>query len=191
MRGFSKRTLAAACCVLLLAGIALGVHWYGARKSNNDLALVFLLIPDQASAGRDMLVALWRDAASEAGVLIEPVTYHDWIGGQTRDPGKTGLIVPDGAFRNPPPALNDALDRYVEHGGALMLVYDAGLNTVAEQKLGYASDLPLQKISGFSIRSGKDQWSELRGDREFFKRISVPPGRVIDSNDPEVQLVAG
>ena len=103
----------------LLWGAAIAAHAAGAPK-------MALLLPD--SAGLDQpQVAAWIDAVQEQG--YEAVVYRN---AQFLSDGSSavlkyrGLVVPDGVQQVMGDDLVTAIKAYVQQGGQLMLVYDAG-----------------------------------------------------------------
>ncbi len=151
-----------------------------------------LLVPDAPSAGKDVLIAIWQDAASEEGLPLSPLTYQQWIRRMSHhapSPG-SGLIVPDGAFINPPASMNNSLSRYVEQGGRLLLTYDAGLTT-GHSDIANTLSQPLDDMSHMRLEAGQDIWVELAGEAPFFRELGVPPGRTVDGGSPGIERVAG
>lgn len=115
---------------LVLAALFLSVGVFAFRdvaESAKPLPIAAaLFIPDNIAL-ESPYAKLWPEAASEAGVQVYPVHGSQWIQSFARH-GKTweGVILPDTFHRKMVPAMRISLLQYVQSGGKLMVVYDAG-----------------------------------------------------------------
>ena len=142
---------------------------------------IFLLVPDAVTSS-DPVVRLWSDAASEEGFHLELLHDSDLLK-PTSTIHAPGVIVPDEIHRYANDAVIGALYRYVENGGHLMLVYDAGTWDLQGRFPGGGSrlsDLVGVQYANYD-KYGKDliQWSPIWGSADAVKGLAVAPGQVI------------
>jgi len=113
----------AVAMVLLMLTCAAAVLYRDNHRAPASLDTLLLLLPDSAN-DKDAQVQVWADAALEEGLHLQIVRDSALL-----DPMSTlhsaGLIIPDQVHRRANDALIGALQRYVEQGGKLMVVYDA------------------------------------------------------------------
>ena len=139
---------------------------------------IFLLLPDSVNE-KDIRVQVWLDAASEEGFHLQIVRDSALL-----DPmfqmHAPGLIVPDQIHRQANDALVGALHRYVEQGGALMLVYDACTWDLHDR---YATESSrLSDLSGVDYalydRFGTDSIlsGNVWGSPQAMQDLDIPPG---------------
>ena len=173
---FKPKLIIAVFMVLLTCTAAVVYHNNGIAPVSADT--IFLLLPDSAS-DKDIQVQVWLDAASEEGFHLQVVRDSALL-----DPmfqmKAAGLIVPDQIHRQANDALVGALHRYVEQGGALMLVYDActwDLHDRYATGTSRLSDLVgvdyalYDRFGTDSILSG-NVW----GSRQAMQDLVIPPG---------------
>ena len=142
---------------------------------------IFLLVPDAVTQA-DPVVRLWVDAASEEGFHLELLHDSDLLKPTSAVRG-AGLIVPDEIHRYANDAVIGALYRYVENGGRVMVVYDAGTWDLQGRFPGGGSrlaDLVGVQYANYD-KYGKDliQWSPIWGSAAAIKNLAVPPGQVM------------
>jgi len=182
---------AGACAILNLSGCdsANGSSHVDATITPTETPIdaVALLIPDDINA-TDPRVLLWLDAAQEEGIYLSVVKDSDFIRmGATRTHYR-GAIVPDQLHTV---ASNDfvvSAQEYVNQGGYLMLVYDAGTLT--------SKNVYAVPKSRFSALAGVDYglYDQLRektiatgpvvGASHVLWDLDVAPGKAIPY-DPE------
>ncbi len=85
---------------------------------------LYLLIPDNLDQQDDRVKA-WLDAAQEEGLKIQLLTDTQFL--RAEEKVYTGLILPDSIHQRASDELIAAIYGFVEQGGNLMLVYDAGI----------------------------------------------------------------
>lgn len=168
-------------CSLLSKLFLIGALMFGLAGSTPAMAQtapLALLVPDGTSLS-DPLVTVWTDAAQEEGLRVQVITDSAFLNGG--DAGYQGIILPDQLHVRASPTLIDAIGRYVDRGGNVMLVFDFG----ALDEAGFYPTGP-SRLSGLA---GVDyvMYSEL-GDRTTglgpitgpglqLRRIAVPPGK--------------
>lgn len=159
--------------------------YFVAQGSNGSDApgpdVIFLLVPDSATSS-DPGVRLWFDAASEEGFHLELLHDSDLLK-PTSDLHGAGLIVPDEIHRYANDAVIGALYRYVENGGHLMTVYDAGTWDLQGRFPGGGSrlsDLVGVQYANYE-KFGRDliEWSPVWGSADSTRRLAIPPGQVL------------
>ena len=131
VRGVASPWLRRAAICALLAACALAL-WVAARPADlpvlapTRLALVLPDEPGDGGADDDPAVRVWRDAAAEIGFALVLVRASQLLrdGPALRD---AALILPDTVHRRMNDALLAHIDRLVQDGSRLMLVFDAGL----------------------------------------------------------------
>jgi hypothetical protein len=177
---FSKKTW-----VLALLLLGLGAFAYrdiGETAIPLPIAAA-LLVPDDIPLDSPY-ASIWLDAASEVGVKVYPVHSSQWIQSFARH-RKTweGVILPDTFHRKMMPALMISLQQYVETGGKLMVVYDAGTRDPrGNYPLG---KIELTRLVGFDyalyheLREGMSKSSIIVGSAQVFEDIGLPPGRYV------------
>lgn len=174
----NKRYLALA--LLLIALAAFGYRSYiGDTKSN--LLTTALLVPDDIPLDGHH-AQMWLAAAQENGIKLKTIHSSQWVESVNRN-GNTweGAIVPDTFHRKTSPSLVIALEKFVQHGGKLMVIYDGG--TLSEKGLYPIGKVGLTNLVGFdyamydTLRDETSQLGAVFGKSEFFEEIGLPPGR--------------
>lgn len=139
-----------------------------------------VLLPDGQSLS-DPKVMAWKDAADEEGLRLTFVRDADFIASDGAAPNYSGVILPDQIHQHASDELITAIRNYVEAGGNLMLVYDAGALT--------SDGFYAVPKSRFSDLSGVDYvlYDELRdrtiglgplvGIEKQLWDLQVPPGK--------------
>ncbi len=170
----------------LLAALVLWQQWRDMRSATHPGLL--LLIPDRLSPDAPD-VRTWLDAAQEEGVALTPMPISRWVRGMgyaspERAP-RGGVILPDSFHTHVSDAAITMLGQYVERGGKLLLIGDAGL----QDSTGRYADGPsrLSNLAGVIYgnypRMGEKLWEygEILGASDTFETLGVPPGRYISS----------
>jgi Polysaccharide deacetylase len=144
---------------------------------------VALLVPDEESLNGNY-VQMWMDAAHEDGIKLQPVHSSQWVRSVTRYAHIwEGVILPDTFHRKMMPGLAVALQNYVNGGGRLMVVYDAG--TMDKNGFHPLGRVELVPLVGFdyamyhALREGMTNAGAIIGGGRFFEEIGLPPGRYI------------
>jgi hypothetical protein len=176
----NKRNLWILVIVSSVAVFAYFDYW---RNRSPVSAAVALLVPDEVPLNGHY-VQLWTDAAQEEGIKLHPIHDSQWIHSVTRHENTwEGAILPDTFHRKMLPGLSIALTKYVQSGGKLMTVYDAG--TLDQQGLYPLGQVELTPLVGFDyamyneLGEGMSQVGAIVGGGRFFEEIGLPPGRYI------------
>ncbi len=176
----SIKILLIALLVLSLTVFAYFDVWRGTRPVSMAVAL---LVPDDVPMDSHY-VQMWTDAAQEEGIQLQPLHNSQWIQSLTRHAQTwEGVILPDTFHRKMMPGLMIALRQFVDGGGKLMVVYDAG--TLNQGGLYPTEKIELTQLVGFdyamydSLREKMSQLGVIVGGGRFFESIGMPPGRYI------------
>ena len=172
-----KPKLAVAMALLLLTCTA-AVFYRDNHRETASLDTISLLLPDSANE-KDNQVQVWTDAALEEGFHLRVIRDSALL-----DPmfkiRSAGLIIPDQVHRPANDALIGALDRYVEDGGTLMVVYDACTWDLHDRYAEHSSRLSglvgidyalYDRFGTASIASG-NVW----GTTAAMNVLAIPPG---------------
>jgi hypothetical protein len=177
-----KRTkifaVAALCALGVLVGAFVFLHRANAFAPDADRLL--LLLPDGTSFS-DPRVTVWLDAANEEGLHVVPMHDSTYVSPLSGRPRCAGVILPDNIHVQASDLLIDAVRDYVAKGGKLMLVYDAGIQSLQGF---YAKDQSrLSDLAGVnyalytSLGSGMIQSSDVSGTIGAMDQLGVPPGK--------------
>ena len=145
---------------------------------------IALLLPDDMSDANRLFAAAWLDAAAEEGIRLQAITASAFSrhGLQGERPF-AGVILPDTIHRRISTAFVNQVSRFVENGGALMLVGDAG---VLDENGYYAE--PASRLSALAgtdyAMYGKLQERmsfnpTIAGSPQIMQALHIPPGRWI------------
>lgn len=146
-----------------------------------------LLIPDNVSSS-DSRVGAWLDAINELGLHIEIIKDADVIKKGGINSKYRGLILPDQIHTQANDTLIFLINKYVNDGGKVMLVYDfaaltadgfypipksrlsdlAGINYILYSQLG-------EQTIGLGL---------LTGQENILRSLQVPPGKSLPYNAP-------
>ena len=184
MKAMLKPKLAIAVAMVLLT-CAAAVVYRNKTAPPVSTDAIFLLLPDSANE-KDVQVQVWLDAASEEGFHLQVVRDSALL-----DPmfqmKAAGLIVPDQIHRQANDALVGALRRFVEQGGALMLVYDACTWDLHDR---YATGSSrLSDLTGVDYalydRFGTDSITSgnVWGTTQAMQDLGIPPGAYAPTKD--------
>ena len=173
---FKPKLTIAVAMVLLTCTAAVVYHNKTVTPASADA--IFLLLPDSVSE-KDIQVQLWLDAASEEGFHLQIVRDSALL-----DPmfqmKAAGIIVPDQIHRQANDALIGALHKYVEQGGALMLVYDACTWDLHDRYAPGSSRLSDLAGVDYALydRFGTDSIlsGNVWGSRQVMQDLDIPPG---------------
>lgn len=168
---------------VLVAALIGSLAWrqLGESRSTVDTGRLILLVPDSDTASAPW-VQIWRDAASEQGLLLTPMAMSAWARqiSYHQHPG-AGVIVPDTFYRRMGDTATAALKQYVRQGGHLMLVQDGGLRD--EQGLFAPGPARLSELAGVdygdysTLKADMSGFLRVRGSPEMMESLLIPPGR--------------
>ncbi|AMP01472.1 polysaccharide deacetylase family protein [Collimonas arenae] len=159
-----------------------------ARWSSDAIALI---LPDNLSEANRLYASAWLDAASEEGIRLETVTASEFArrGLQGERPF-AGAILPDTIHRQISTAFVNQVSRFVEHGGALMLVGDAGVldeNGYYTEPASRFSTLAGIPYALYSKLHDKMSFNPtISGSPQMMQALNLPPGRWIESDGQAV-----
>jgi hypothetical protein len=180
MKSLMNKRNALIALIVCLAAFA----YFDYQRTTKPMAMsVALLVPDDVALDGHY-ARMWLDAAREDGVKLQAVHSNRWVQSVTRHENTwEGAILPDTFHRRMMPGLFIALEQFVQKGGKLMTVYDAG--TLDEHGLYPLGVAPLTKLVGVdyamysSLREQMSQQGAIVGSGQFFEDIGLPPGRYI------------
>ena len=140
-----------------------------------------LLVPNEVPL-ESVPVAVWRAAANEVGIQLQAVHVRHWVRDFSRNQvAEEGVILPDTFHRRLGAGTKEALKQYVESGGRMMVVFDAGtLDETGRFRDAGAilSDLVGVRYAMYaSLREKLVQLGAVIGSSETLERLGVPPGR--------------
>ncbi|MBV9609291.1 MAG: hypothetical protein JO187_07020, partial [Acidobacteria bacterium] len=170
-----------ALCVLLLCSVGAYVVRRHGPGQTASLDTLLLLVPDSTSA-TDPMVRIWMDAASEEGLHLVLVRDSELLS-PTSEVHGAGLIVPDEIHRIANDAVIGALIGYVQHGGKLMLVYDAatwnlhGAYAGAESRMSQLAGVRYAMYDTYSDECIR--WSGVWGSADTMQALAIPPGKFV------------
>jgi hypothetical protein len=177
-----KRTAVVAVAALCVLGVLVGAFMvlHGEITFAPDADRLLLLLPDGTSFS-DPRVTVWVDAADEEGLHVVPIHDSTYLSPLSGRPRCAGLILPDTIHVKVSDVLITAIRNYVANGGKLMLVYDAGIQSLQGF---YAKDQSrLSDLAGVnyalysSLGAGMIQSSDVRGTIALMNQLGVPPGK--------------
>jgi hypothetical protein len=164
--------------LLLAAMIIALVAAHNLARTSADRLL--LLVPDDLRFS-DPQVGMWVDAGEEEGLHVVPMHDSEFLRPFLQKAEFAGVILPDSIHKKASDLLVSSLRQFVASGGKLMLVYDAGTLSLTGR---YAPDQSrLSDLAGInyalydSLQGKTIQWSKIKGTREIFDRLGVPPGK--------------
>jgi hypothetical protein len=178
--------------LLLLCTLALALALTSCNLLPGDSDRILVLVPDGVGLS-DSRVTVWLDAGSEEGFHL--VAMHDSefvrpIFGRVRC---AAVILPDSVHRQASDGLVDAIYRYVEEGGRLMLVYDAGTHSLDERYAGPTSRLSRLAGVNYAIYDALGdktiRWGEVYGSAELMTQLAIPPGKYVSVQNPTATVV--
>jgi hypothetical protein len=169
---------ALALMVFLLATGTWSV-WAAREEATREFDEIAILVPDSVDFA-DPMVRLWLDAASEEGLHVVAMYDSDFLRLIISGHRVRGAILPDTIHRSASDVLVDAVSRYVEQGGSLLLVGDVG---VLNQKNVYPRGRSrFSRLAGIEygfydeLRDKAVAWGEVWGSQKVFNELHVPPG---------------
>jgi Polysaccharide deacetylase len=115
--------LACLMAVLVMAGWGTSMHQASSGPGSFDAGMV-LLLPDAQAADHPVAQA-WLDAAQEEGLDLQPMSDDAFVQALANHQALPGVVLPDTVHRQASDVLVNALYRYVQEGGQLLVVFDA------------------------------------------------------------------
>ena len=191
-----KKTLAFSLLPVVLLCSA-GYMYRRSPAANDNAEAILLLVPDDMNAS-NMVLHEWLDAAEEEGVHVSVIHDSEFLNPLHPRRKARGLIVPDLIHRSANSDLIGTLHDYVNSGGSLMLVYDAGtwdLNQHFARVESRLSDLAGVSYALYD-RYCKDsiQSTPVWGTAEAMAQLGIPPGKDVAVTDlavsPGVKLAS-
>jgi hypothetical protein len=147
------------------------------QKRSPDTLL--LLKPD--SAVNEDFISAWKNIASEEGLHLEVKSDNEYLySKELRPVDYKGIILPDIIHSQISHALVKRLKSYVESGGHLMLVYDAGTqdfngNFFKEGSL-FSEMLNLRYAIALKDKAGTKR-SAIGQQTNLLLKLGIPPGK--------------
>ncbi|MCO5399621.1 polysaccharide deacetylase family protein [Ralstonia soli] len=166
-----------ACALLLARNLSAGPG----RPQSDDIVLV---VPDNVGKDNRVYVQAWEDAALEEGVRLRTMSASEFVRhGLNGERTFAGVILPDTVHRSMTTALINQISQFVQNGGALMQVYDAGiLNEKGFYEDGASRMSTLAGVQyGFysALRAKMEAQATVYGDPDVMADLHIPPGRWI------------
>ena len=172
----SKFTVSFLVIALAIGIFAVQNHYF----SESTSAHLVLLLPDNANTTSPK-VQVWLDAIEEEGFRV--TVMHDseflkpWI-----DRAKfSGVILPDQVHKEASDSLISTLGNYVEDGGNLMLVYDAGIWSLKgrySSSRSRFSDLAGVNYAQYNkLQDKTTTWQPVIASANTFTALRIPPGK--------------
>lgn len=170
---------------LLAAFLFALTAWAASPVVRSDVDTILFLLPDSASA-TDPRVTVWLDAAAEEGLHVKAITDSQFLALNSPASQYAGLILPDQVHQTASDALVAAVTAYVQNGGKLMLVYDAGSLTAPDAS---GNSFYASPRSRFSPLAGVDYvlyesygaymigLGNLVALQSSWRTLGVPPGK--------------
>ena len=157
--------------------------WAKGEEARAAVDEIAVLVPDKV-AFADPMVRLWLDAGSEEGVHVVAMHDSDFLTFSVSGLRVKGVILPDTIHRSASDVLVATVWRYVQQGGILLLVGDAGVLNQNNMYPGSCSRL--SKLAGIDygfydeLRDQAVVWGEVWGNERVFKELHIPPGVGVD-----------
>ncbi|SFB24968.1 Polysaccharide deacetylase [Collimonas sp. OK607] len=152
---------------------------------------IALILPDTLSDANRLFAAAWLDGAAEEGIRLETITASEFSrrGLQGERPF-AGVILPDTIHRQISTAFVNQISQFVENGGALMLVGDAG---ILDENGYYAEPASrFSKLAGTDYAMYQSQHEKMSfnpiisGSAQVMETLYLPPGRWIETGGQAV-----
>jgi hypothetical protein len=160
--------------------LAAGLAWRSYDRFSPGADRIILLIPDGTSFSNSK-VTVWLDAGNEEGLHVVPMHDSNFIRSIFPRPPCAGVILPDSIHGQASDLFVGSIHDYVATGGHLMLVYDAGVESLQGFYSGDRSRL--SDLAGVdyglykTLRSSTIQASDVSGSIPVMDELGVPPGK--------------
>ncbi|MGR9115707.1 MAG: hypothetical protein ACU85E_08070, partial [Gammaproteobacteria bacterium] len=177
-----KFTLLLICLAAGIIAMHAKYYYFSAKQS----ALLVLLLPDDADLA-DSQTRIWLDAAQEEGLIVQPMRDSEFLKPWTNRSRIAGIIIPDQVHKRASDILIGTLERYVDQGGKLMVVYDAGIwmpsNSYAENHSRFSGLAGVQYGLYDTLKAGFSNWQPVLGSTDTLTQLGVPPGKYVEYED--------
>lgn len=148
--------------------------------SQSTPAHLVLLLPDSADT-ESPAIQVWLDAIEEEGFLVKVMHDSEFLRPGTNRSLFSGIILPDQVHKKASDSLISTLENYVENGGKLMLVYDAGIWSLEGRYTSNHSrfsDLAGVKYAHYNKLQEKTvTWQPILASAQTFSALRIPPGK--------------
>jgi hypothetical protein len=179
---------------LLAVLLLLAAHFLGSNYSGTDRLL--LLVPDGTKFS-DPRVTVWLDAAGEEGLHVVPMHDSNFMRPFSGKPQCAGVILPDSIHQRASDLFIGAIREYVAAGGKLMLVFDAGTESL--QGFYFGDHSRLSDLAGDNyalsdtLRGKMIESREVVGTIPVMDSLGVPPGKYypLSQHSPTAQASSG
>lgn len=173
--------------VAIVACVLLGYRSLANGPGKLQSDSIVLVLPDNLISENRIYAQAWEDAAKEEGVRLHAVTASEFARhGLDGERTYSGVILPDTVHRSMTTAFVNKIRQFVEGGGALMQVYDAGIlneNGFYEQGASRLSSLAGVQYGFYTtLRNNMEHRTTVSGLPAVMVDLHIPPGRWIGKN---------
>lgn len=163
--------------IALATGIIALQNYYFSQSTPAHLVL---LLPDSADT-ESPTIQVWLDAIEEEGFLVTVMHDSEFLRPGTNKSLFSGIILPDQVHKKASDSLVSTVANYVENGGKLMLVYDAGIWSLEGRYTSNSSrfsDLAGVNYAHYNkLREKTVTWQPILASAETFSALRIPPGK--------------
>ena len=163
--------------IALATGIIALQNYYFSQSTPAHLVL---LLPDSADT-ESPKIQVWLDAIEEEGFLVTVMHDSEFLRPGTNKSLFSGIILPDQVHKKASDSLVSTVANYVENGGKLMLVYDAGIWSLEGRYTSNSSrfsDLAGVNYAHYNkLREKTVTWQPILASAETFSALRIPPGK--------------
>lgn len=177
MKTITSKLIATFLVVSLAAGI---LALQEQNFSKTTPAHLVLLLPDAVDT-KSPKVQVWLDAIEEEGFLVTVMYDSEFLRPWTNRAKFSGVILPDQVHKVASDSLITTLDDYVNKGGKLMLVYDAGVWSLEGR---YTSNFSrFSNLAGVTyakynkLQEKTITWLPVLASAKTFSALRIPPGK--------------
>jgi hypothetical protein len=165
---------------VLVVAAAIAVSWAMLHRQRINADELVLLLPDNLPFS-DPKVGLWLDAASEEGLHVAPVHDSEFVRPLFARNRCAGIILPDTIHTEASDVFVGSIQKFVQDGGNLMLVYDAG--TLSQQgryaplKSRFSELVGVDYALYDTLHNGTIAWNPVSAPVASFAQLDIPPGK--------------
>lgn len=176
---------------IILGLFALGIVLIYSKWQENSIDTLLLIKSDNAI--KPNLIEGWKNIAEEEGLHLEVKSNNEFLYSKEVRPTYKGIILADTISSRISQALVKKLKSYVESGGYLMLVYDAGTqdldgNFSMEGSL-FSKILNISYAIGLKEEYGT-QSSFIGHNKTDLESLGVPPGKCIIKDPTDTSITS-
>jgi hypothetical protein len=156
-----------------------------AAETRSDAVEMGIVVDDRI--GRDLLLDAWRQGAREQGIPLTVVTdraiQEEWFRGRRRF---AALVLPDGLLRFATPSFVAGLVSFVEHGGSLLVVFDAasrgadGFYPPSRSRL--STLVGIDYVLYDTLLEGTFRTGPVFASEASAVTLGIPPGKAVPSD---------